>query len=90
MTNIYFKNLIFKYINTMNTLNDEINTVLKEFLDDVTKFHYLNYHYSVMLNETNDEEYLYKLECLYEWWEQEAPLHGISLEDDSYHYLHND
>ena len=28
----------------------------------------------MMLDDTGDEEHLYKLECLYEWWQQEEPL----------------
>ena len=49
---------------------DTINNVIK-FLDCETKFHLLNYYYIQELNRTGDEEFVYKLECLYEWWEQE-------------------
>ena len=38
------------------------------------KFKYLNYYYQKQLDETNDEDDVYKLECLYEWWEQEKYL----------------
>ena len=55
-------------------MNEQTNSVIIEFLDTESKFHYLNYYYSKMLDETNDEEYVYKLECLYEWWAQEEPL----------------
>ena len=50
-------------------MDDNINSVLLQFLNTDTKFHYLNYHYQKMLDETNDEAYVYKLECLYEWWD---------------------
>ena len=52
-------------------MNEQTNPVITKLLDTESKFHYLNYYYSKMLDETNDEEYVYKLECLYEWWEQE-------------------
>ena len=43
-----------------------------------------------MLDETNDEEYVYKLECLYEWWEQEVPLldyiQNYNTDSESYFY----
>ena len=55
-------------------MNEQTNSVIISFLDTESKFHYLNYHYSEMLDETNDEEYVYKLERLYEWCEQEEPL----------------
>ena len=49
------------------------------FLDSETKFHYLNYYLGKALDEAidanlgEDEEptYVYKLECLYEWWATE-------------------
>ena len=43
-------------------MNEQTNFVIIEFLDTESKFHYLNYYYSKMLDETNDEEYVYKLE----------------------------
>ena len=55
-------------------MNEQTNSVIIDFLDTEYKFHYLNYYCSKMLDETNDEEYVHKLECLYEWWEQEEPL----------------
>ena len=49
-------------------MNDEIVSVVKEFLGDRSKFHFLNYYYYKMLDETCDyDEYGYNLECLYEW-----------------------
>ena len=49
-------------------MNDENVLAVKEFLDDRSKFHFLNYYYCKMLVETNDyDEYGYKLECLNEW-----------------------
>ena len=41
------------------------------FVHNETKYHLLNYHYITELDNTQDEEYVYKLKCLYEWWEQE-------------------
>ena len=35
-----------------------------------------------MLDETDDEEYVFKLSCLYHWWEQEEPLSNYT--DSSY------
>ena len=74
-------------------MDDNINSVLIQFLDADTKFHYLNYHYQKMLDETNDEAYVYKLECLYEWryfierglvaeWESTIHLSLYSNSDD--------
>ena len=54
-------------------MNEQTNSVIIKLLDTESKFHYLNHYYNKMLDETNDEEYVYKLECLYEWWEQEEP-----------------
>ena len=36
-------------------MNEQTNSVIINFLDDESKFHYLNYYYSKMLDETNDE-----------------------------------
>ena len=52
-------------------MNEQTNSVILNFLDEESKFHYLNYYYSKMLDETNDEEYFDKLSCLYQSWEQE-------------------
>ena len=40
----------------------------------------------MMIDETedDDEEYLYKLECLYEWWEQEEPLINYNPDNEEY------
>ena len=46
-------------------MNEQTNSVILNFLDEESKFHYLNYYYSKMLDETNDEEYFDKLSCLY-------------------------
>ena len=35
-----------------------------------------------MIDDTGDEEYLYKLECLYEWWRQEEPSLNYNPEDE--------
>ena len=40
-------------------MNEQTNSVIIEFLDTESKFRYLNYYYSKMLDETNDEEYVY-------------------------------
>ena len=55
-------------------MNEQTNSVIIKFLDDESKFHYLNYYYCKMLDETNDEEYFDKLCCLYQWREQEEPI----------------
>ena len=52
-------------------MNEQTNSVILNFLDEESKFHYLNYYYSKMLDETNDEEYFDKLSCLYQSWEKE-------------------
>ena len=62
-------------------MNDEIALAIEEFLDDRSKFHFLNYYYCKMLDESGDEDYLYKLECLNEWRMHIEPLWDI--ESDS-------
>ena len=63
-------------------MNDETVLAIEEFLDDRSKFHFLNYYYCKMLDETNDyDEYGYKLECLNEWRMHTEPL--WDLESDS-------
>ena len=52
-------------------MDDNIVHTISTFLDSTSTFHYLNYYYQQQLIETGDEEYVYKLECLYEWFEQE-------------------
>ena len=52
-------------------MDEHIDSVLTEFLDTETKFHDLNSYYQTMIDTTAEEEYGYKLECLYEWWQQE-------------------
>ncbi len=51
------------------------------YLKPDKRFKFLNNYYSKQLDETDDEEYVYKLECLYEWWEQEKYLCNIDLEN---------
>ena len=68
-------------------MDEHINSVLTEFLDTETKFHYLNYYYRMMLDDTEDEEYLYKLESLYEWWQQEEPLLTYNPDDEETYTL---
>ena len=63
-------------------MNEQTNSVIINFLDEESKFHYLNYYYSKMLDETSDEEYFDKLSCLYQWQEQEEPLLNYT---ESYH-----
>ena len=64
-------------------MNEQTNSVIINFLDDESKFHYLNYYYSKMLDETNDDEYFDKLSCLYSWWEEEiSPMLNYT---ESYH-----
>ena len=65
-------------------MDEHINSVFTEFLDTETKFHDFNCYYQMMLDDTGDEEYLYKLECLYEWWEQEEPLLNYDPDDEEY------
>ena len=52
-------------------MDDNLNSILLPFLDSETKLLYLTYYLCKVLDETDDEEYVYKLECLYEWWEFE-------------------
>ena len=52
-------------------MDENIIKQISYFLDNKTKYHLLNFYYVTQLDETQDEEYVYKLECLYEWWEQE-------------------
>ena len=52
-------------------MNDDIARTVSTFWDSTSKFSFLNYYYQQRLSETSDEEYVYILECLYEWWEQE-------------------
>ena len=66
-------------------MNEQTNSVIIICLDDEPKFHYLNYYYSKVLDETNDEEYVYTLECLYEWWEQEQPLLNYIHDNETYY-----
>ena len=68
-------------------MDEQTNSVLIEFLDTETKFHYLNYYYQTMIDDTGDEEHLYKLECLYEWWRQEEPLLNYDPDDEETYNL---
>ena len=52
-------------------MDDNIALIVSKYLDSTSTFHYLNYYYQQQLNNTGDEEYVYRLECLYEWWEVE-------------------
>ena len=52
-------------------MDDNIALIVSTYLDSAITFHYLNYYYQQHLNNTGDEEYVYRLECLYEWWEVE-------------------
>ena len=52
-------------------MNNNIAIKIASYLDSESKYNYLNYYYQKELNETGDEEYVFKLECLYEWWEEE-------------------
>ena len=36
-------------------MNEQTNSVIIEFLDIESKYHYLDYYYSKMLDETSDE-----------------------------------
>ena len=61
-------------------MDDQSSSVLVEFLDSETKFHYLNYYYQKMLIETDDDIYAYTLDVLYEWrWQ------GDGFIPDDYH-----
>ena len=50
-------------------MDDNIAIIVSRYLDSASVFHYLNYYYQQQLSDTGDDEYVYKLECLYEWWE---------------------
>ena len=63
-------------------MNEQTNSVIINFLDDESKFHYLNYYYSEMLDETDDEDYFDKLSCLYCWWDETKPWIDYT---ESYH-----
>ena len=55
-------------------MDEQTNYFMSICLDTETKFNYLNYYCQKMLDETNDKECVYKLECLYEWWQQESVI----------------
>ena len=55
-------------------MNEQTNSVILNFLDEESKFHYLNYYYSKMLDETTDKDYYDKLSCLHLWRELEEPI----------------
>ena len=59
-------------------MDDQTSSVLVEFLDDETRFSYLNYYYKHMLIETDDEVYALKSDTLYEWWWQ---IEGVLIPD---------
>ena len=42
-------------------MDDNLNSIMLPFLDSETKCHYLNYDLCKVLDETDDEEYVYKL-----------------------------
>ena len=52
-------------------MHDDIAGTIAAFLESTTKFSYLNFYYQKQLTDTDDEEHVYNLETLYEWWEQE-------------------
>ena len=60
-------------------MGDNLNSILLPFLDSETKFHDLNYYLCKALHKTvedklgedHEQDLVYKLECLYEWWESE-------------------
>ena len=45
-------------------MGDNLNSILLPFLESETKFHYRSYYLCKVLDGTDDEEYVYKLECL--------------------------
>jgi hypothetical protein len=55
-------------------MDEQLNPLILQFLDDESKFHYLEYYYTTMLNETGDEDYYDKLSCLHQWREEEEPI----------------
>ena len=68
-------------------MNEHIVKHILCFLDSDTKFHYLNYHYQQELSKTGyDEELCYKLECLYEWWEEEQRELPSRLQEEFLEY----
>ena len=64
-------------------MNEQTNSVIIKLLDTESKFHYLDYYYSKLLDESNDEKYVYNFECLYEWWRQEEPLLNYNTDSGS-------
>jgi hypothetical protein len=64
-------------------MDEQMNSVIIQFLDDETKFHYLDYYYSKMLDETKDKEYVDQLYCLHLWRELEEPIWRYNEECDS-------
>ena len=60
-------------------MDGNVNSIMLPCLDSETKIHYLNYQlckalYKTVddkLGEDHEQDLVYKLECLYEWWEFE-------------------
>ena len=52
-------------------MDNNIAQIISTFLDSASTFHDLEFYYQQQLIETGDEEYVYMLECLYEWYEQQ-------------------
>ena len=59
-------------------MDDHTSSVLVGFLDDETRFCYLNYFYTKMLLEIDEVEYALKFDTLYEWWWQ---IEGFDFPD---------
>ena len=68
-------------------MNEHIVKHISSFLDTETLFHYLNCYYQHELSKTDyDEELCYKLECLYEWWEEEQRELPSRLQEEFLEY----
>ena len=55
-------------------MDEQTNYVMTTCLNTESKSNYMNDYYQKMLDETNDEEYVYELYCLYEWWQQASVI----------------
>ena len=69
-------------------MDDNSALIVSTYLDNTSTFHCLNYYYQQQLNNTGDEDYVYRLECLCEWWEleQREQLYDMAF-DDQYNNL---
>ena len=81
-------------------MDGNINKIMLPFLDSESQFHYLQYYLNKELQEAIDAELgeeeemniVYKMECLYRWWEEEEPLldYILNYNPDSELYYDSD